>query len=147
MSKGNKKEQLGIALTNGCFDFFHDGHAKFLAAAEVAATFHNLRLVIAINDDASVKRLKGDGRPVYDQWTRSFMLRRAQYKNVTIFDGDVGGLVARWEPVMIIRGYDQAIEPFLVPLLERRELFVLRLPKLEDMSTTKAITVEAVYAQ
>ena len=137
----------GVALTNGCFDGYHEGHAEFLAVADAVAKEYGLKLVIAINDDASVAGLKGAGRPIRDQWTRSFMLRRAQYKNVVIFDGDVEKLVAEWRPVIIIRGYDQKIEPFLIPLLERQELHVIRLPKMADMSTTKAITVEAVYAQ
>ena len=51
---------LTIAFANGCFDLLHVGHVRYLQAAAAEAD----RLVVAINDDESVARLKGRGRPV-----------------------------------------------------------------------------------
>ena len=49
-----------VALANGCFDILHVGHVRYLQGAAAEAD----RLVVAVNDDASVRKLKGDGRPV-----------------------------------------------------------------------------------
>ena len=49
-----------IALANGCFDLLHVGHVRYLQAAAAEAD----RLIVAVNDDASVADLKGDGRPI-----------------------------------------------------------------------------------
>lgn len=49
-----------VALANGCFDLLHVGHVRYLEAAAAEAD----RLIVAVNDDESVKRLKGEGRPI-----------------------------------------------------------------------------------
>lgn len=64
-AEGNK-----IVFTNGCFDMLHPGHVHYL---EQASTLGD-RLVVGVNADASVRKLKGDGRPVYDEDVRAGML-------------------------------------------------------------------------
>src|SRR5579862_9539783 len=56
----DRREGRTIAFANGCFDLLHVGHIRYLQAAACEAD----RLVVAINDDASVAALKGDGRPI-----------------------------------------------------------------------------------
>ncbi len=56
-----RAEGLRIVMANGCFDLIHGGHVRYLQAAAALGD----RLVVAVNDDASVRRLKGPGRPVF----------------------------------------------------------------------------------
>jgi cytidyltransferase-like protein len=57
---GDRAEGRSIALANGVFDLLHVGHVRYLQAASQ----HADRLVVAVNSDASVRRLKGEGRPI-----------------------------------------------------------------------------------
>src|SRR6202158_1365181 len=65
-----RKQGLRVGFTNGCFDILHPGHVKVLTAARGACD----RLIVGLNSDASVKRLKGEGRPVQDQRARAEVL-------------------------------------------------------------------------
>ena len=62
-----RRHDLRIGFTNGCFDLLHPGHVKLLTAARAACD----RLVVGLNADASVRRLKGEGRPVQDEQSRA----------------------------------------------------------------------------
>src|SRR5262249_5447296 len=62
-----RKQGLHVGFTNGCFDILHPGHVKVLTAARGACD----RLVVGLNSDASVRRLKGGGRPVQDGRARA----------------------------------------------------------------------------
>ncbi len=59
-----------VALANGCFDLLHVGHIRYLEAAKALADI----LIVAINDDSSVRRLKGDSRPLQNQQDRAEIL-------------------------------------------------------------------------
>ncbi len=59
-----------VALANGCFDLLHVGHIRYLEAAKALAD----TLIVAINDDSSVRLLKGDSRPLQNQWDRAEIL-------------------------------------------------------------------------
>ena len=61
-----RKRGEAVVFTNGCFDLLHTGHVRSLEAARALGD----RLVVAINHDASVRRLKGEGRPVKTARTR-----------------------------------------------------------------------------
>ena len=65
-----RADELRIGFTNGCFDLLHPGHVKLLAEARAACD----RLVVGLNSDASVQRLKGDGRPVQHEVARAEVL-------------------------------------------------------------------------
>src|SRR6202167_3242253 len=65
-----RRRGLRIGFTNGCFDLLHRGHVKLLAEARAACD----RLVVGLNDDASVRRLKGDSRPLQDVHSRAEVL-------------------------------------------------------------------------
>lgn len=73
-----------IVLTSGCFDLLHGGHLEYICdAAEMG------HLVVGINSDASVRKLKGEGRPVRDQYDRAFtMAGFSPVELVAIFDCD-----------------------------------------------------------
>ena len=93
-----------IAFANGCFDLLHVGHVRYLQAAAQEADL----LVVAINDDDSVKRLKGEGRPILaamDRATLVAALRCVDY--VVIFpELTVGGLLQAVRPDVHCKGTD-----------------------------------------
>ena len=80
-----RKQDLRIGFTNGCFDILHPGHVKVLTAARGACD----RLIVGLNSDASVKRLKGEGRPVQDERARAEVLAALEAVDlVVIFEED-----------------------------------------------------------
>lgn len=93
-----------IALANGCFDVLHVGHVRYLQAAAREAD----RLIVAVNDDESVARLKGPGRPVLPAVARAEIvaaLRCVHY--VVVFSGPtVGELIVRLQPDVHCKGTD-----------------------------------------
>ena len=97
-----------IAFANGVFDLLHVGHVRYLQAAAAEAD----RLIVAVNSDRSVRRLKGEGRPVLDQQSRAELvaaLRGVDY--VVIFDDDtVGTLLTRLRPDVHCKGTDYTVE-------------------------------------
>jgi rfaE bifunctional protein nucleotidyltransferase chain/domain len=97
-----------IALANGVFDLLHVGHVRYLQAAAAEAD----RLIVAVNADASVRRLKGHGRPILDEASRAEMvaaLKGVDY--VVIFaDDTVGPLLTRLRPDVHCKGTDYTVE-------------------------------------
>jgi D-glycero-beta-D-manno-heptose 1-phosphate adenylyltransferase len=105
---GDRTEGRSIALANGVFDLLHVGHVRYLQAASQEAD----RLLVAVNSDASVRRLKGEGRPILDEHARAELvaaLRGVHY--VVIFDGDtVGPLLAAIRPDVHCKGTDYTVD-------------------------------------
>lgn len=97
-----------ITLTNGCFDVFHVGHIRYLHAAKQLGG----KMVVAINADASVRKLKGDGRPVMPAEERAEILAAlADVDAVVIFDEpDVRGLIREIRPDIHAKGTDYTAE-------------------------------------
>lgn len=97
-----------IALANGCFDLLHVGHARYLAGAAAEAD----RLVVAINDDDSVRALKGGGRPVMPAVERAELVAAiAGVDYVVVFGGrDVARLLQRIKPDVHCKGTDYTVE-------------------------------------
>jgi rfaE bifunctional protein nucleotidyltransferase chain/domain len=97
-----------VALANGVFDLLHVGHVRYLQAAAREAD----RLVVAVNADASVRRLKGEGRPVLDERGRAEMVAAIRGVDcVVIFDDDtVGPLLERLRPDVHCKGTDYTVE-------------------------------------
>ena len=97
-----------IAFTNGCFDILHEGHIFSLAQAAKEADF----LVVGVNADASVKKLKGDQRPVNNQQSRSLLLASLLIVDaVIIFEEDTPlNLIKAIMPDVIVKGGDYSID-------------------------------------
>jgi D-glycero-beta-D-manno-heptose 1-phosphate adenylyltransferase len=97
-----------IAFANGCFDLLHVGHTRYLQAAAAEAD----RLVVAINDDESVRRLKGDGRPILSASDRAELvaaLRGVDY--VVVFDEPtVTPLLLALKPDVHCKGTDYTVD-------------------------------------
>jgi rfaE bifunctional protein nucleotidyltransferase chain/domain len=97
-----------VAFANGCFDVLHVGHIRYLAAAAAEAD----RLVVAINDDASVGALKGPGRPIFSAADRAEMVAAIDGVDyVEVFsDPDVNRLLMLLRPDVHCKGTDYTAE-------------------------------------
>lgn len=97
-----------IVFTNGCFDLLHPGHLHTLAQARA----HGDVLVVGINSDASVKRLKGEKRPILNENERSLMLAGLESVSyVTIFNEDTPReLILLLHPDVLVKGGDWSAE-------------------------------------
>jgi rfaE bifunctional protein nucleotidyltransferase chain/domain len=97
-----------IAFANGCFDLLHVGHVRYLQGAAAEAD----RLIVAVNDDESVRRLKGEGRPILSAGDRAELvaaLRGVDY--VVIFpEPTVGPLLEALRPDVHCKGTDYTVE-------------------------------------
>jgi rfaE bifunctional protein nucleotidyltransferase chain/domain len=106
--EGWKKEGLKIVFTNGCFDILHIGHADYL---EKAAALGD-KLVIGLNSDDSVRRLKGESRPVNPEFARARLLAALQFVDlVVVFEQDTPlELIKTLMPDVLVKGSDYGIE-------------------------------------
>jgi len=99
-----------VVVTNGCFDLLHVGHVRALQDAKKRGDC----LVVAINSDASVRKLKGSGRPLQSQSDRAEILAAFDgVTYVTIFEEEtVGPLLRRLRPSIVAKGTDYTAENF-----------------------------------
>src|SRR5262249_42512773 len=99
---------LRIGFTNGCFDLLHPGHIKLLTEARAACD----RLIVGLNSDASVARLKGEGRPIQHQQARAEVLAALEAVDfVVIFEEDTPlELLRRVRPKVLIKGADYRVD-------------------------------------
>lgn len=95
---------LRIGFTNGCFDLLHPGHLSLLKQARAACDY----LIVGLNSDASVRRLKGPDRPAQDQAARAAILASLSLVDqVVIFDGDTpASLIEAIRPDVLVKGAD-----------------------------------------
>lgn len=93
-----------IVFTNGCFDIIHRGHVEYLAQAAALGT----KLIIGLNTDNSVRRLKGANRPVNDEYARALVLSSFIFVNkVVYFDEDTPLELIRYiQPDVLVKGSD-----------------------------------------
>ena len=97
-----------LVFTNGVFDLLHVGHVRYLAGARALGD----ALVVAVNSDGAVRKLKGEGRPIVNERERAEILAALrQVDFVTIFD-DISPrlLIARLLPDVLIKGGDYALD-------------------------------------
>ena len=93
-----------VVFTNGCFDIVHRGHVEYLAQARALGAV----LVVGLNSDASVRRLKGPARPLQDEGTRAMVLASLLFvSHVVLFDEDTPhALVRELQPDVLVKGAD-----------------------------------------
>ena len=103
-----RRQGLRVGFTNGCFDLLHPGHVKLLAGARASCD----RLIVGLNGDASVTRLKGAGRPVQPVQARAEVLAALEAVDlVVVFDEDTPEkLIARVKPTVLVKGSDYTRE-------------------------------------
>jgi rfaE bifunctional protein nucleotidyltransferase chain/domain len=137
LSIWNFKNQK-IVFTNGCFDIIHRGHVEYLAKA---ASFGD-QLIIGLNTDASVKRLKGTARPVQDENTRALVLAAFSFvSKVVLFDEDTPyELIKLVQPDILVKGGDYKPEDIVgYDLVTKRGGEVVTIELVEGHSTSSII--------
>lgn len=97
-----------VVFTNGCFDILHEGHLHLLGEAKNQGDY----LVVGLNSDDSVNRLKGDSRPVMDETARSKILNAVEYVDDTVvFDEETPKtLIETLSPDVLVKGSDYEID-------------------------------------
>ena len=101
--KGSK-----IVFTNGCFDILHVGHVRYLQAAKDLGDV----LIVGLNTDASVKRLKGDNRPINNEADRAEVLLALKSVDHVVFFGEqtAESLIAEVKPNIYVKGGDYTLD-------------------------------------
>ena len=127
-----------LVFTNGCFDLLHRGHVSYLQSARALGD----ALVVALNSDASVRKLKGPGRPFVPQRDRAAVLRALRSVDaVVVFDEDTPvRLMRELKPGVYVKGGDYRVED--LPEAEVAKEFgaeVRIIPFEEGYSTTALI--------
>lgn len=127
-----------VVFTNGCFDILHPGHVDYLYRARSLGDY----LVVGLNSDASVRRLKGPSRPVNDAQSRAMVLAGLECVDcVTIFEEDTPlELIVCVEPHVLVKGGDWAVDSIVGrEFVEQRGGLVMSIPLLPGYSTTSII--------
>ena len=127
-----------IVFTNGCFDILHKGHIEYLAKARSLGT----KLIIGLNTDASVKRLKGDSRPVNDEKARALLLASLIFVDeVILFDTDTPrDLIEFIQPDVLVKGGDYKPEDIVgYNIVKNKGGEVVTIDFIEGYSTTSTI--------
>jgi rfaE bifunctional protein nucleotidyltransferase chain/domain len=133
-----RAEGKRIVFTNGCFDILHRGHVEYLAAARQLGDV----LIVGLNSDASIRRLKGPDRPINPQDDRAAVLDGLRSVDiVTIFEEDTPAqLIAIVEPDVLVKGGDYTEATVVgADVVRARGGQVVIVPLLEGRSTSALI--------
>jgi D-beta-D-heptose 7-phosphate kinase/D-beta-D-heptose 1-phosphate adenosyltransferase len=133
-----RRQGLRLGFTNGCFDILHPGHVKVLTAARAACD----RLIVGLNSDASVKRLKGEGRPVQNERARAEVLAALEAVDlIAIFDEDTPiKLISAIRPSVLVKGGDYTREQVVGhEIVEAHGGEILLVEVLPGFSTTSLV--------
>ena len=147
-NKANLKKALdiirhlgfSIGFTNGCFDILHRGHTKYLDSAKESVDF----LFIGVNDDSSVKKLKGPNRPINNIKDRMEMLRRITLDDAFIIkfsEPTPIKLIKEIKPNILMKGGDYKINQIIgSDYIKKNNGSVKIIPFVKGYSTTNIIT-------
>jgi D-beta-D-heptose 7-phosphate kinase/D-beta-D-heptose 1-phosphate adenosyltransferase len=133
-----RAQRLRVGFANGCFDLIHPGHIRLLTEARARCD----RLVVALNTDASVQRLKGPTRPLQNETARAtVMASLAPVDLVVLFDEDTPlALINTLRPDLLVKGADYSIEQVVgADLVQSWGGAVLLVPLQQGHSTTGTI--------
>ena len=103
-----KKENKKVVFTNGCFDILHAGHVDYITKAKEKGDI----LIVAVNSDSSMKRIKGMSRPIVPQNERAFIISNLKPVDyVVIFEEDTPfEIITKLIPDILVKGEDWSIE-------------------------------------
>jgi len=127
-----------IVFTNGCFDVIHLGHFHTLCAAKNFGT----KLIVGLNSDDSVKRLKGENRPIFNEQTRLFQLTVLSCVNaVILFDEETPiNLIRTIKPDFLVKGGDYETDEIVgASFLKSYGGNVKTIPYLKGFSTSRIL--------
>ena len=133
-----KLHQQKIVFTNGCFDVLHFGHVHYLMEANALGDI----LVVGLNSDDSVRRLKGPSRPINGEKERAFVLAALSCVDyVVVFEEDTPKeLIETVRPDVLVKGGDYALDQIVgADYVTRNGGTVTTLPFVEGFSSTRII--------
>ena len=144
--RGWKSDRKKVVFTNGVFDILHRGHVEYLTAAKSLGDV----LIVGVNSDASVKRIKGPLRPVVSQGDRAFLVSQlVPVDAVCLFDQDTPQeIISDLLPDVLVKGADWAVDQVVgKEIVERAGGKVLTIPLVPQRSTTDIIArIRELYA-
>ena len=127
-----------VVFTNGCFDILHRGHVEYLAQASDLGD----KLIVGLNTDASVKRLKGESRPVNDEQSRALLLSALQFVDAVVLFGEDTPyeLIKQVQPDILVKGNDYKPEEIVgYDIVTAKGGKVLTIDLVAGFSTTNVI--------
>ena len=136
--KSLKKKRKRIVFTNGCFDILHPGHISYLKKARALGDI----LVVGLNSDNSVRKLKGPPRPITPQKKRAELLGSLEFVDfITIFNESTPfNLIRKLKPHILVKGADWKTKDVVGrSFVESYGGKVRRIPFLKGYSTTRLI--------
>lgn len=133
-----RREGERVVFTNGCFDILHRGHVHYLEKARKLGDI----LIVGLNSDESVKKIKGEERPIVSQDDRAFVLSALGCVDyVCIFDEETPEeLIKKLVPDILVKGADWEKEDIVgKDIVEKSGGQVVTIPEVEGKSTKKLI--------
>lgn len=126
-----------VVFTNGCFDILHVGHINLLRECRKLAG-NTGKVIVGLNSDSSVKKLKGPNRPVNNEKSRKFILESLKYVDeVIIFEeDDPEALLSKLKPDFLVKGGDYTVEQIIGKQHAKK---VVVFPYVDGHSTTSTI--------
>lgn len=133
-----KAENKIVVFTNGVFDLIHAGHIDYLVKAKKLGDV----LIVALNNDDSVKKIKGDKRPILKEEERAFVVSNLKPVNyVVLFEEDTpANVIEKLVPDVLVKGADWSIDQIVGrEIVEQNGGVVRSIEFVNDQSTTKII--------
>ena len=133
-----RKQNKKIVFTNGCFDIIHSGHIRILKKAKEKGDV----LIVGLNSDKSVRKIKGKKRPIMNEKDRALILDSIRYVDyVVLFDEETPyNLIKEIEPDVLVKGSDYKLSEVVgadIVIKKGGEVFLV--PLLKGKSTTNVI--------
>jgi D-beta-D-heptose 7-phosphate kinase / D-beta-D-heptose 1-phosphate adenosyltransferase len=142
LTEGWREQGASVAFTNGCFDLLHPGHVSLLDQAKRSAD----RLVVGLNSDDSIRRLKGPDRPIQNEIARATVLSSLKFVDaVVIFSEDTPiELIYALEPDVLVKGADYTLEGVVGGDFVRSRGGTVMLAELVEGQSTTSMVRRAV---
>ncbi len=135
-----RKDGKKVVFTNGCFDLIHSGHVDYLVKAKEMGDI----LILALNTDSSIKRIKGNKRPILEQDERAFIVSNLKPVDfVTFFEEDTPAeIINELLPDVLVKGADWAIDKIVGrEVVEANGGEVKTIKFVNDQSTSNIIKI------
>ena len=133
-----RRDGKKVVFTNGCFDIIHYGHVKYLEKCKKLGDV----LIVGLNSDSSVRKIKGKGRPVTGQKERAVILAAMEFVDyVVLFDESTpAGLIAKIGPRALVKGGDWAKSEIVGgAFVKKTGGRVVTVPFIKGYSTTRIL--------
>jgi len=133
-----REERRTVVFTNGCFDIVHRGHIEYLTKAKALGDI----LIVGVNSDESVRRIKGNGRPIVPQEDRAFIVANlAPVDYVCIFTEDTPlNIITHLLPDVLVKGADWKVDDVVgKDVVEQHGGRVVTIEFTPNQSTTRII--------